>query len=110
MRERMRGQKSIPDIEVQPSSSTPTNTCFEQHCTPQQLAALWGWKPRRVHELFRFREDVLIVKNEGKGKRQYTTITIPKSTVERVYVTSRCFLVSARTRSNRLRRDRTHLA
>lgn len=36
-----------------------------------------------------YRDDVMVVTNKGMGKRQYTTIAIPKSTAERVYATLR---------------------
>lgn len=102
MRQRMKAPNSIHDVDPQPSSSTPSSTCFEQHFTPQQLAAFWGWNPRRVQELFRYRDDVLIVKNEGKGKRRYTTISIPKSTAERVYASLRNKLLFSRLGNNSL--------
>jgi len=62
----------------------------EQHYSPQELAAQWGFSAEFVRRLFADEAGVLRVESLSRrvGRklvRRYTTIRIPASTATRVY-------------------------
>jgi len=59
---------------------------FEKHYSPQELAALWGYKPDFIRDLFRKERGVMAVSHpETMRKRRYTRIKIPESVAQRVH-------------------------
>jgi hypothetical protein len=58
---------------------------FEKHYRVKELAGLWGLSPKTVSRIFGSETGVIRVANEGKGKRMYTTLSIPESVISRVH-------------------------
>jgi hypothetical protein len=73
-------------VRTVPSHIEKSNMMKEKHYSPDELASLWGVKrglnpqnlPRRTRRL----EDG---RYESEAQRQYLTLRIPESVVERVY-------------------------
>ena len=67
----------------QPLPSTPA---FEPHFTPVTIAKLWGLSVDKIRDVFREEPGVLMLDNAAsRKKRQYRTMIIPRSVVERVH-------------------------
>ena len=60
---------------------------FEQHFSPKELAALWGFNPTTVRRMFEGEPGVLEVGKSQRrdGKRDYVSLRIPESVALRVY-------------------------
>src|SRR5215469_4748225 len=58
---------------------------FEKHYRVKELAGLWGLSSKTVSRIFASETGVIRVANEGKGKRKYTTLSIPESVASRVH-------------------------
>ena len=58
----------------------------EKHYTPDDLAGMWGVSVDSIRRIFREEPGVLKMGDKNpKHKRQYLTLRIPESVVERVY-------------------------
>jgi hypothetical protein len=75
--------------EFNPAKKFPpqAGTAFEDHFTPEELAALWKLDPSTIRRMFRDEEGVMKYGREGSkgGRREYLTLRIPASVAERVY-------------------------
>lgn len=61
-------------------------TMLEQHYTPAELAARWGFSDDFVRDLFRNEEGVIVIERPARmHKRGYVTLRIPESVAERVH-------------------------
>jgi hypothetical protein len=60
---------------------------FERHLSPKQVADLWGWHESTIRRIFVDEPDVLKLTSGRmrRGRREYITIRIPKSVVDRVH-------------------------
>jgi hypothetical protein len=59
---------------------------LEQHYSPAELAARWGFSSDFVRDLFRDEEGVIVIARPAKmHKRGYVTLRIPESVAERVH-------------------------
>lgn len=60
---------------------------MERHFTPQELASLWGLDESTIRRLFIDEPGVLKIgkANRRDGKRDYITLRIPESVVNRVH-------------------------
>lgn len=76
------GARSVPF-----ASRGMVASAFEQHFDPKEIAALWNLDPTTVRRIFQDMPGVLKLgkANRRDGKRDYVTLRIPKSVVERVY-------------------------
>ena len=70
----------------QPARPTAHSLTEEKHYSPKELAALWGFSPATIRNLFRDEPGVLRLEGVGQshGKRSYTTFSIPESVALRV--------------------------
>ena len=69
-------------------TTTPSaeSLAFEQHFSPKQLAALWGYSPPFIRDTFRDEQGVIKVdRPEEMHKRSYCSMRIPKSVAHRVH-------------------------
>ena len=58
----------------------------ERHYSVKELAEIWGLSPAAIRRLFRNEPGVLRFGKEKKGhQRDYVTLRLPASVVERVY-------------------------
>ncbi|MGH9684452.1 MAG: hypothetical protein ACRD4S_12690 [Candidatus Acidiferrales bacterium] len=65
-------------------SKNPTHVAGT-HYSVQELAALWGFSPDTIRELFESESGVLVVGQDGnRRKRGYRTLRIPESVAVRV--------------------------
>jgi hypothetical protein len=85
--EKFRGWKPS---HLTPSPQTPgieqSNLMKETHYTPDDLAGMWGVSVDSIRRIFRDEPGVLKMGEKSpKHKRQYLTLRIPESVVERVY-------------------------
>lgn len=64
-----------------------TDTAFERHYTPQQLAELWLLHESTIRRLFLDEPGVLKYGKASRrdGHRDYVTLRIPESVAKRVY-------------------------
>jgi hypothetical protein len=62
-------------------------TALEKHYTPQELAELWNFDQSTIRRMFIDEPGVLIYGKERRrdGRRDYVTLRIPASVVERVH-------------------------
>ena len=59
---------------------------MERHYTPREIAEVWSLDVSTVRKMFQDIPGVLKVGSAGRrSKRDYVTIRIPESVVERVY-------------------------
>jgi hypothetical protein len=58
---------------------------FEKHYRVKEPAGLWCLSSKTVSRIFASETGVVRVANEGKGKRMYTTLSIPESVAARVH-------------------------
>lgn len=64
--------------------------CHEQHYSPQELAAKWGWSDETVRRVVKEEPGVLKLERPSrrvgrKLTRHYTTYRIPYSVAERIH-------------------------
>jgi hypothetical protein len=63
-----------------------TDTAFEKHLTPAQIADLWEKDPKTIRRMFEDEPGVLIDERpETRKKRRYRSFSIPTSVIERVH-------------------------
>src|ERR1019366_5421068 len=60
------------------------SSAFEKHYRAQELAALWGYSPATIRDLFRNDPDVPRLP-PTPGKRPYVSLSIPESVALRVH-------------------------
>lgn len=66
--------------------TTPINEPWvERHYTPQELADLWKFDQSTIRRRFMDEPGVLVLTENKRGKRQYTSLRIPASVAQRVY-------------------------
>jgi hypothetical protein len=59
---------------------------FERHYTPKELAKLWQLDESTIRRIFQDQPGVLNIGETGRrNKRDYVTLRIPESVVQRVY-------------------------
>jgi hypothetical protein len=63
---------------------------FERHYSPRELAELWVLNENTIRRIFQDEPGVLKIRKIGQpdrklGERDYVTLRIPASVVERVY-------------------------
>ncbi len=60
---------------------------LERHFSPEVLAQIWGFDTSTIRRMFQDEPGVLKVGKSGRrdGKRDYVTLRIPESVVQRVY-------------------------
>jgi hypothetical protein len=60
---------------------------FEHHFTPRELAELWKFDESTIRRMFIDEPGVMIYGKEKRrdGRRDYVTLRIPDSVVQRVY-------------------------
>jgi hypothetical protein len=64
-----------------------SETAFEHHFTPQELAELWKFDESTIRRMFIDEPGVMAVGKAARrdGKRDYVTLRIPESVARRVY-------------------------
>jgi hypothetical protein len=69
------------------STSSPVETAFGRHYTPQELAALWRLDESTIRRMFLDEPGVLKFGKWSRhdGRRDYVTLRIPESVARRVY-------------------------
>jgi len=68
--------------------ATPVPSLMEeQHYSPAELAALWGFSTTTIRRLIADEPDVLRLQGMGatSGKRPYTTYSVPASVASRLH-------------------------
>ncbi len=72
--------------------ATESQTAFERHFTPQQLAELWVLHESTIRRIFLEEPGVLKYGSENRrdGHRDYVTLRIPESVAKRVYAQRIC--------------------
>jgi hypothetical protein len=74
-------KKSVSD-----TPGMPMAPAFERHFSVAEVAALWSLSKDAVRDIFRHEEGVLAIGTiRARGKRQYLTLRIPASVLERVH-------------------------
>jgi hypothetical protein len=70
-------------MKVPPARSN----AFEQHYTPEELAAIWKLDPSTIRRMFRDEAGVMKYGRTGTNgsRREYFTLRIPASVATRVY-------------------------
>ena len=58
---------------------------LERHYRVKDLVQLWNLSADTITRMFRDEPGVLVWSNEGKGKRVFSTLSIPESVVRRVH-------------------------
>ena len=59
---------------------------FERHYTPKELAELWQLDESTIRRIFQDEPGVMNIGQAGRrNKRDYVTLRIPESVVQRVY-------------------------
>ena len=68
-------------------NSQPVPAMEEKHYKPAELAAMWGFSTTTIRRLIADEPDVLRLQGMGetRGKRPYTTYSIPASVAARVH-------------------------
>ena len=79
--------KTIPSVPQEMTASASGVAAFEErHYKVAEIAALWNLSPDAVRDLFRHEDGVLAIgTTRARGKRQYLTLRIPASVLERVH-------------------------
>jgi hypothetical protein len=69
---------------IEPAAVT---TALERHYTPKEISVIWALDESTVRKIFVDEEGVLRIGKDNKrdGKRDYITLRIPQSVLERVY-------------------------
>jgi hypothetical protein len=84
--EKFRGWKPSYAVRTTPAHIEKSNLLKDKHYTPDELAELWGVSVDSIRRIFRDEPGVLKMGEKSpKHKRQYLTLRIPESVVERVY-------------------------
>jgi hypothetical protein len=62
-------------------------TALEKHYTPQELAELWKFDQSTIRRMFIDEPGVLVLGKERRrdGRRDYVTLRIPESVMQRVH-------------------------
>lgn len=69
---------STPGVSLSPA--------FDRHFSVAEVAALWNLSQDAVRDIFRHEDGVLAIGSvRARGKRQYLTLRIPASVLERVH-------------------------
>ena len=69
---------------VMPATEPPGPV--ERHYPPSEVAELWQLNVETIRQLFQDEPGVIVIQAPPKkGKRQYKTIRIPQSVLERVH-------------------------
>lgn len=64
----------------------PMSSALERHFSVAEVAALWSLSNDAVRDIFRHEDGVLAIGTiRTRGKRQYLTLRIPASVLERVH-------------------------
>jgi hypothetical protein len=73
---------------------TTSSATVERHYTVAEIASMWNLSKDSVRSMFQNEPGVLVLgdTNPRRRKRQYLTLRIPKSVLDRVH--RRCSLVS----------------
>jgi len=66
------------------SPATLTPAALERHYTPDELAQLWTLSPDTIRRIFE-REPGVLVLDLAKGRRNYRTLRVPESVMQRVH-------------------------
>ena len=67
-------------------SSNGVLPAAERHYAPSEIAELWQLNVETIRRLFQNEPGVIVLEGPArKGKRQYKTIRIPQSVLERVH-------------------------
>lgn len=83
----MNRQELVKSLKKPPA---PEPACAEQHFRPKELAARWGISAKKVIAMFKGVPGVVLIGQHGSStKRSYTTMLIPASIAERVYLSLR---------------------
>ena len=63
------------------------SSAFEEHYTPEELAAIWKLDPSTIRRMFRDEAGVMKYGRTGTigSRREYFTLRIPRSVADRVY-------------------------
>jgi hypothetical protein len=70
-------------VKHQPASSSPA---LERHFSVAEVAQMWNLSEDAVRDIFRNEDGVLALGTiRARGKRQYLTLRIPASVLERVH-------------------------
>lgn len=76
----------MDDALMEPGYSMETPAPAERHYTPAEIAELWQFDVETVRRLFQDEPGVVVLQAPfKKGKRQYKTIRIPQSVLERLH-------------------------
>lgn len=83
----MRGAQDNPST----ASACASSAAFtERHYAVAEIAARWNLSEDAVRRLFEREPGVLVLESAKRHKRQYRTLRIPSSVVERVYKKHLC--------------------
>lgn len=67
-------------------SQIETSMHTERHYAVAEIAEMWNLSVDKVRDLFAHEPGVLVIGEQHRHKRRYTTLRIPQSVVERVYL------------------------
>ena len=68
------------------TDGVPMSPALERHFSVAEVAALWSLSKDAVRDIFRHEDGVLAIGTiRARGKRQYLTLRIPASVLERVH-------------------------
>ncbi len=66
------------------SPATPTSAALERHFAPDQIGEMWGLSADSIRRIFE-REPGVLVLDLSKGRRNYRTLRVPESVMQRVH-------------------------
>lgn len=76
---------SSAQLRVEPRQGAVSPTFMERHYSPSEIAEFWGLSYDKILEIFREEPGVVILSNDGRKRRTYSTIRIPESVAQRVH-------------------------
>lgn len=66
------------------ANPSPTSAAIERHFSPDQIGEMWGLSADSVRRIFS-REPGVLVLDLSKGRRNYRTLRVPESVMQRVH-------------------------
>jgi hypothetical protein len=81
------GNGALPATATRHALGDAVPDPLERHFSPEVLAQIWGFDTSTIRRMFQDEPGVLKVGKSGRrdGKRDYITLRIPESVVQRVY-------------------------
>lgn len=66
------------------TNPSPESVTIERHFSPDQIGEIWGLSADSIRRIFE-REPGVLVLDRSKGRRNYRTLRVPESVMQRVH-------------------------